>query len=124
MQRLEYYIKHFKHIVLMWFILFSLSPCIVKETLLQNVSSAYSKPLNQSRAITFASSCIYAENEKTQSSVGKKVAINRYNYSINFLEYLYSGKQSLTAYNHYSGKFTGNSPPKYILYKRLKIAIV
>ncbi len=124
MQRLKYHIKHFNHIVLMWFVLFSLSPCVVKETLLQSVNTAYSKPLNQSRAITLIGSCFYTENEKTQSSVGKKIAINQYDYFSSFLEHLCLAKQSVTTYNHYSGKLSGNSPPKYILYKRLKIAIV
>src|SRR5690606_27881739 len=71
MSKKENHIKKFRHIVLMWFVLFSISPCTVKEALFYSVNTDYAKPLNKSKTPAPASSCSYSQNDNTQTSVVK-----------------------------------------------------
>nr|WP_298005803.1 hypothetical protein [uncultured Flavobacterium sp.] len=122
MSKKENHIKKFRHIVLMWFVLFSISPCSVKEALFYSVNTDYAKPLNKSKTSAPASSCSYSQNDNTQTSVVKKSKVYKRIDPVNVSNNLYFAVLSAKVYNDYS-KTSGNSPPKYILYKRLKIDI-
>lgn len=106
----------------MWFTLFSLSPCTVKEVLLHSVNTEYAEPLNKSK-ITQTNSCQFSWNGNQHSSSVQQSKINKKNESVDF-----ACNSAFPAYadkidKNYSKTATGNSPPKYILYKRLKIDI-
>lgn len=105
--------------------LFSLSPCIVKEALfsivnIENIIEV--KSLNQSKT-TLQSTCLYSIVEQQNSTV-KQSEINKQFELIDvfnsqpfvFFTVKYNGK--------YPAIFYSNTPPKYILFKRLKIDIV
>lgn len=123
MTKKESHIKKIRHIVLMWFVLFSLSPCTVKEALSQVVSTDYAKPLNKSKTIAPTTSCSYSQNDNQQISVVKKAKIYKEIGPVQVVNNLCFTVLSSKVYNDYSKTSSGNSPPKYILYKRLKIDI-
>lgn len=123
MTKKESHIKNCRHILLMWFVLFSLSPCTVKEALSQVVNTDYVKPLNKSKTIAPTNSCSYSQNENQQISVVKKSKINKQIEPVDVADKSHFALLSARAYNDYSKTSSGNSPPKYILYKRLKIDI-
>lgn len=123
MTKKESHIKKIRHIVLMWFVLFSLSPCTVKEALSQVVSTDYAKPLNKSKTIAPTTSCSYSQNDNQQISVVKKAKIYKEIEPVQVVNNLCFTVLSSKVYNDYSKTSSGNSPPKYILYKRLKIDI-
>ena len=122
MLKVENHIKNIRYIVLMWLILFSLSPCTVKEVLLQSVSTEYAEPLNKPKT-TRTNPCQFSSNghqhlaSAQQSKINKK--IEPVDFSCNYAFPAYAVKIG----KNYSKTSTGNSPPKYILYKRLKIDI-
>src|SRR5690606_42154728 len=120
MSKKENHIKKFRHIVLMWFVLFSISPCTVKEALFYSVNTDYAKALNKSKTPAPASSCTYSQNDNTQTSVVKKSKvyerIERVNLSNNWYFAVLSAKVS-----NENSKISGNSPPKYIFKNMQKI---
>lgn len=118
--------KHIKitgHVVLMWFVFFALAPCIVKEALFSATLVEYSKPLNKTKTTTPTSFCQYVQAESQRTSV---FATSKKTKKIDVLR---TGPAKIRVVHHngivghYSKVFSGNSPPKYILYKRLKISI-
>lgn len=119
MSRKQKHIKYLKHILLMLFFVFSLSPCTVKQTLFDLVNTDYTKPLNKLRTSVSTSSCFYWQNDCKQTCAVKKSKVYNDINSIN----LYFVVLSTKAYRTYADTFSGNSPPIYILYKRLKIDI-
>lgn len=102
-------------------VLFSLSPCAVKETLLHTVQVDYSKPLNKSKTPTWTSSCSSIDNNLEVSIAKEYKAIRLLEPP--FISEHYEGIDNIPVLKGFYLHFTGNSPPKYILYKRLKIAI-
>lgn len=123
MPKMKFHINNFRRILLMWFVLFSLSPCTVKEVLFYSLNTDYSKPLNKSKTSTQTSSCSYSQNEKQQISAAKKTRINKQIEPVDSFDKAYLTGYVAKDYNNYSKTSSGNSPPKYILYKRLKIDI-
>ncbi|KAA5533979.1 hypothetical protein [Paenimyroides baculatum] len=118
------HIRNFRHIVLMWFMLFSLSPCTVKEAMLSTANTAYAKPLNISKATAAVGSCLYLQDKSQQISVAYKFTVNKQFDGVDFCGNQYFGAHPTKVCSTYQKTSSGNSPPKYILYKRLKIAIV
>ena len=117
------HLKNFKHIVWMCFVLFSLSPCTVKEALVSSVNADYANPINKSRTSIPTNSCSYSQNERQQVSVVKKSKTNKQIEPIDIIGHHPFPVHSAKVYNNFSNTTSGNSPPKYILYKRLKIDI-
>lgn len=122
MLKAENHIKNIRHIVLMWFMLFSLSPCTVKEVLLQSVDFEYAKPFNKSKT-TQTNPCQYGSNEYQQMSAAQQSKIHKTIEPVAFVRNYGFPTYAAKIDNNYSKTSTGNSPPKYILYKRLKIDI-
>lgn len=117
------HIKNTKHILTLCFALFALSSCIVKETVLGAVNLNYAKPLNKSKTTTQVNSCEYSQNEHQHISTVKKVKISKKTQPVCFSDNLYFLKRPDKAYHKYSKNTSGSSPPKYILYKRLKLDV-
>lgn len=116
----ESHIKNFRHIVLIWFLLFSLSPCTVKEVLFHSANTDYAKPLNKSKT-TVRTSCSYSSTLNLQVSAVKKSEISKQFEPVIFFDNPFFSILSAKVYNNYLKTSSSNSPPKYILFKRLKI---
>lgn len=110
-----------KHILLLCFVLLSLTPCNVKEILATGLNVEYAKPLNKSKTTAPVNSCQYTKQTDYQISVGEQsvVSIRKYHFS-KLTTHDYT---PTLATSGFSKNFSGNSPPKYILYKRLKVDI-
>lgn len=112
-----------KHILSVCVILFALIPCTIKEALLGSLNVEYAKPLNKSKTTTTTKLCHYSQNENQQISITKETKINQELQLIDFSAKPNFVISSAKIYAKYSKTFSGNSPPKYILYKRLKVNI-
>lgn len=112
-----------KHIVWVCVVLFALTPCIVKEAFFGLVNIDYAKPLNQSKTTSHTNTCQYAQNEIRQISASKQTKESKQLAAVSFFTHQYFVVRSAKINNKYSKTFSGNSPPKYILYKRLKLHI-
>lgn len=112
-----------KHIFWVWFALFALSPCVVKEAIFNVVNAEYSQPLNKSKTTAPTNSCQYSQNDKQQVSVVKQSKINKQTEPAEVAKNLFFVVRSIGINTNYSNTTSGNSPPKYILYKRLKLDV-
>lgn len=121
----EIHIRHFKAIILMLVLAFSLSPCSLKRDLLDIFDIQYVSALNKVKTTNSVQS--YSCDSETQStshciSTSKNSLKSKENIfftALNRTPYPQNG--SRVSQNNYSGHSTGNSPPKYILFKRLKL---
>jgi hypothetical protein len=108
-----------KHLLIVWFAIFALSPCGVKESMFSMINAEYAKPLNKTK--TTASSCQYAQGD--QVSIAKQSKINKETKPVEVTKSLLYVFQDI-ALNTFNPQTTsGNSPPKYILFKRLKLHV-
>ncbi|MFP3597284.1 hypothetical protein [Chryseobacterium sp. SIMBA_029] len=121
------HIKTYKAIVTILVLAFSLSPCSVKRDLLGIFDIQHLSTLNKVKAT--ASSRVNCE-VSTQISTPKvstsKTVLKLKNTGFVFhaSSIVKVSEEEKINYNHYSGYTTGNSPPKYILFKRLKLNLV
>lgn len=119
MLEVKSHIKALKHILLVWLVLFSLAPCSVKEVF-NGVLYSSQKPLNKTKTALIEAGCeisprAYREKSVSQSEAGRTV-----------IPMLFFGAKKAESrpavfFEGFSGIYSGNSPPKYILYKRLKV---
>jgi len=119
MLKTDNHIKNARHILLMCFVWFALSPCIVKNVLFSAANMEYTQPLNKTK--TPANSCQYAQNDIQQVSVAKRTNSNKPIKPVNVSANRYYIAHSAKIPGNYSGTFPDNGPPKYILYKQLKL---
>lgn len=77
MSKINLHIRVFRRIVLMWFILLSLSPCTVKEAVFNWVSIEYTKPLNKSKTTSSSGACTFSQRGNEQISPAKKSEVNQ-----------------------------------------------
>jgi len=103
----------------MWLILFALTPCTVKAAFLDSLEVAYQKPLNQSKT-TVANSCPYAFETLRTVSHSKEVKVVDGAKQVGFLNKNLA--RPTTPTKKFKEDNLSNSPPKYILYKQLKIS--
>lgn len=104
------------------FLLFALSSCAVKESVLGLMQTDYAKPTNRSQTTSQNGFCSYTVATGKEVSVDNRAKIKTqkgFVFKGNLIEI---GHKKNT--ESYSKTFSGNSPPKYILYKRLKLHIV
>ncbi len=119
------HMKTYKAIITMLILVFSLSPCSVKRNVLDIFDIQYISGLNKVKTTSSLSFSCDLASVSSGISVSKTKVQSRYSKFLlgvnqatgNFVE----EKISL---NTYSGHSTGNSPPKYILFKRLKLNLV
>jgi len=123
MLKAKSHIKKLKHILCVYFALFALSPCVVKEALFSVANVEYAKPLNKTKTTAPTSSCQYSQNDKQQISVVKQSKINKQTEPAEVSEILFFVVRSVGINTNYPKTTSGNSPPKYILYKRLKLDV-
>lgn len=114
----------FKQLFLLSFILFSLSPCAVKEVVFSNLNIEYSQPFNKTKTTSSSSNCNYASSAVEQIFALKKSKIYQEKEAEIFAQNTAFKLLKLSPQNVNSKNSSENSLPKYILYKRLKINII
>ncbi|MDN5395861.1 MAG: hypothetical protein L0G39_08220 [Chryseobacterium sp.] len=128
MQNLRTHIKIYKAIVMMLVVVFSLSPCSLKRDLLGIFDIQYITALNKVKTTASAQTYVcdsVTESSSNRASVSKnslKSKKNKYFTALNAVPSPH--EEAMLFQNKYSGHSTGNSPPKYILFKRLKLHLV
>ena len=123
MQQIVRYIKQYKHMALLWLVVFSMAPCTVKEGWSSVAGLDYSKPLNRSQTTASMQQCPPAG-----LSESKQIA-PRYQVSEKFPSFSphannYPRASSKKRISIDPGYYPGSGPPPYILYKRLKLGMV
>ena len=120
------HMKNYKALIMMLILAFSLSPCSVKRDLLDIFDVQYISGLNKVKITDSVQS--YSCDNVTERFSGRasasknilKPSGNQY-----FTDTVPSPEEGKIRFqNKYSGTTTGNSPPKYILFKRLKLHVV
>jgi len=114
----------FKHIALVWLILFSLSPCPVKETWFLSLGTDYAQQGNKTKTTSSTTNCLYLQfKSQGTSSIYKAQPSSGQNEDYFLYTHLLSS-QSVACNLPDLNIALGSSPPKYILYKRWKMDIV
>lgn len=116
------HMKNYKAIVLMLILAFSLSPCSLKRDVLGIFDIQHISGLNKVK-ITTGAACELSNQTSSGTAISKSDAklINK-SFHFNRNSSLCC-ETSVSTLNSYSGQTSGNSPPKYILFKRLKLHI-
>jgi len=119
------HMKTYKAIIMMLILAFSLSPCSVKRNVLDIFDIQYISGLNKVKTTSnLASSCDFT-SIFSKISVSKTVIKAKHcNAFLDFTGSVKNIQEGNLTFNDYSGHTTGNSPPKYILFKRLKLNLV
>lgn len=123
MLKAKKHIKITKHILLMWLVVFALSPCITKEALFSVVNAEYTKPLNKTKTTAQARSCQYSLSDIQQISIVKQSKIKKQTDPVRIFTNPFDVVRSIGKISYYSKTFSGTSPPSYILNKRLKLNV-
>ena len=123
MPNLKTYIYLCKQLCLVWVLLFSLAPCAVKDFLGSSLDSNFQRSLNKTKSTSTPGSClifldIIGEASAAQENDLKRSIPAKYGFPTVHFQFLEGTNEVVYTYIR-----TGNSPPKYILYKRLKIDI-
>lgn len=121
MARSILHIKKVFQLVFLLGVLISLTPCSVKESFLGSFDFALERPLNKTKtAQNFNSSCIADVFSQTQTEKQLKSMAVILPYNTRSTIPLLWATPKKTVLKKYTKKASGNSPPIYILYKRLK----
>lgn len=119
------HMKTYKTVITMLVLVFSLSPCSVKRNVLDIFDIQYISGLNKVKITSSLSFSCDMASASTGVSVSKAKIQGQYKDSFfNFYSTAGNSVEEKIAFNEYSGHSTGNSPPKYILFKRLKLNLV
>lgn len=110
---------------MMLVVAFSLSPCSLKRDVLEVFDIQHIGTLNKVKTTTSSFSGCESFNSSSKVSVSKAdskfkgIALSDFLQSnnLNFEKPTFSKK-------NYSGNTSGNSPPKYILFKKLKLNLI
>ncbi len=115
-----------KAIIMMLVLMFSLSPCSVKRDLLGIFDIEHISSFNKVKVTASQSfSCDSATETSSKRIVLLKVnSRSGKDFTFQFNSVLNFSKEDKTFCNPYSGATSGSSPPKYILFKQLKLNVV
>ena len=111
-----------KKMMFVWLILFSFAPCTTKDFFADALDISFQKPLNKNKATTLSTICGTAF-ETTQVSIQhqknsrKEIVLNEKNVQKN-------NRSAISFSENPNYISAGNSPPKYILYKRWKLHLI
>lgn len=115
----------YKAVVTMLILVFSLSPCSVKRDVLDIFDIQYISGLNKVKITSGLSLNCDTSTTSSKISISKAKAEYKYRGSLlNINAIAKNSREENLNFNKYSGRTTGNSPPKYILFKRLKLNLV
>ncbi|AZB27182.1 hypothetical protein EG339_22625 [Chryseobacterium bernardetii] len=125
MSNTRIHIKMYKAVITLLILVFSLSPCSVKRDVLDIFDIQYISGLNKVKITSGLS--LHCDTSTTSSKISVSKAKAEYKYGGSFLDLNATAKniegENLN-FNKYTDCTTGNSPPKYILFKRLKLNLV
>lgn len=115
----------YKATLILLLLVFSLSPCSVKREVLNIFDIQYIETLNKVKTtVTSASNCDTSfQNFSTASVTKANLKAKKADFSFSLNPYLKKTKEGKVLSN-YSKTTTGNSPPKYILFKQLKLDLI
>lgn len=119
------YINFYKTIVVILLLAFSLSPCSVKRDVLGVFDIQHLSTLNKVKTtINPTGNCDFAHhNFSSKTSVSN--ADFKFNEVFSFkLNSVLNFSEDTISQNKYSGATSGKSPPKYILFKQLRLNLV
>lgn len=120
-----FHMKTYKAVVTMLILVFSLSPCSVKRNVLDIFDIEFISGLNKVKTTSFLSFSCDMASASSGLSVSKIKVQNQYDKFLSgFIPAVHNSVEEKTFLNIYSGHSTGNSPPKYILFKRLKLNLI
>ncbi|MBA9079833.1 hypothetical protein FHS90_004574 [Rufibacter quisquiliarum] len=117
------HIYKIRHLLLVCLVLLGLMPCGVKEALLGTVNVDYVKALNGSKTTAPFNSCQYTQSTDPLLSAVRQSKILKQAEPICFSCARFFLTRSAKTNHRCSPDYSGNSPPKYILYKRLKLDV-
>ncbi len=108
----------------MLMVLYSFTPCSIKTVLFDTIDAIYAKPISKSASTFQTSNCQdFSSVKQTNKSIGEVQYANA-NLTPTVLEIALQIPKLQPITSDYSGKTSGNSPPMYILFKRLKIDLI
>lgn len=117
--------KFYRAIAMMLVVAFSLSPCSLKRDVLEVFDIQHIGTLNKVKTTAPSFSGCESFNSSSKISVSKAdfkfkgIALSDFLQSVNL-----NFEKPIFSQKSYSGNTSGNSPPKYILFKRLKLDMV
>lgn len=118
------YINFYKTIVVILLLAYSLSPCSVKRDVLSVFDIQHLSTLNKTKTtVSSIANCVFVhQNFSSKTSVSKVDFGSKDFFSFKFNST--SNFPGVTIYqNKYSGATIGNIPPKYILFKQLRLNV-
>lgn len=119
MNRTNRHIKKAQWLVFLLAVLIALTPCIIKESLLDSFDLTFERPLNKNKSTqSFNPSCVTEMQSQAQTAERSMTVVTLLPQITKFP--LYWALPEKTVLKKQSKKASGNSPPIYILYKRLK----
>ena len=121
MPKLKSNIKNLKSILLALMILFAFAPCSIKASVLKPIDISYATKLNQTKTTIHFSQCQdlnAISHAKTSLEIVKNFDFHPILFQLN---YGFPNFNLQKVSNNDSEIAKSNSPPKYILFKRLKI---
>jgi len=117
--------KTSKAIITVLILVFSLSPCSVKRNVLDIFDIQFISGLNKVKTTSSISFSCDAASASSGTLVLKTQTQGQHKDSFpHFYSAIGNSVEKKIFLNNYSGHSTGNSPPKYILFKRLKLNLV
>ena len=123
MSKIKANIKNLKSILLMLMVLFILAPCSVKATVINTDHFAYETPLNLTKTTLQFNQCqslTTVEHSKTSFEIAKSIV---YHPALNSVQLAFLNQKVKQVVSNDSEIVKSNTPPKYILFKRLKVAL-
>lgn len=124
MSNIKLHMKIYKAVVML-LVVFSLSPCSLKRNVLDIFDIQHISALNKTKTTAPSFSGCESFNSSSKISVSKAdfkfkgIVLSDFLQSVNF-----NSEKPIFSQKSYSGNTSGNSPPKYILFKRLKLDMV
>lgn len=113
-------IKILQRIIAMFVVIFALTPCSIKGSLFTSLDIAFERPLNKTKSTqkpnTLCKSEVFSYNRAESNTT--ETATNIPEEAVTTPVIAPSFKN--VALKQYAKQTSGNSPPLYILYKRLK----
>lgn len=107
--------KYLKAFLISLFIIFSLAPCKVKDVMFSTTITEYTKPLNKSK--TLASCEIVQSQDNNKVTSEQNTLVSNDTFEIRTKDYLLINYRNIV----FNQNHNTNKPPKYILFKQLKI---
>lgn len=105
-------------------VLFSLTPCTVKAFALDLVDVTYERPINPSKTTVQESQCDSFELQEVNTvELNENQLSDVTNFPVKSIDNVYSSTLTRAKYSYNSQKISSDLPPKYILFKRLKLAL-